>query len=307
MKGLEDQEGLSETGEPPQAPEIMEQPNRVLILPVNGESRKITQILSNETSLKILELLGEKSMSASNIAEELNLPLTTVKYNLDSLVESDLVKVKQIKWSQKGRQVKIYESVEKVIVLVPSKNSIDELSILNILRKYIGVVGAAFFAAAGIEYFSAYIQAKRIFDATAPLRMGIPETTNDSLPRAVIMGVNESGNISSKLALDQQMPENGSMNASSEALEAGTENISSGLEAGSSQGAAEVHVPTPNVTDSVHNLSPIPSPEGLAHPGGIHGLYDALSLHPGVWFLFGCIFIVLLMIVREIYYKKRAK
>ncbi len=74
MKGLEDQEGLSETGESPQAHEIMEQPNRVLILPVNGESRKITQILSNETSLKILELLGEKSMSASNIAEELNLP-----------------------------------------------------------------------------------------------------------------------------------------------------------------------------------------------------------------------------------------
>lgn len=244
MKGLEDQEGLSETGEPPQAPEIMEQANRVLILPVNGESRKITQILSNETSLKILELLGEKSMSASNIAEELNLPLTTVKYNLDSLVESDLIKVKQIKWSQKGRQVKIYESVKKVIVLVPSKNSIDELSILNILRKYIGVVGTAFFAAAGIEYFSAYIQAKRIFDASAPLRMGIPETTNDSLPRAVIMGVNESGNISSKLAIDQQMPENGSMNASSEALEAGTGNISSGLEAGSSQGAAEVHVPT---------------------------------------------------------------
>lgn len=306
MKGLEDQDGLLETGEPPQAPEIMEQPNRVLILPVNGESRKITQILSNETSLKILELLGEKSMSASNIAEELNLPLTTVKYNLDSLVESDLIKVKQIKWSQKGRQVKIYESVEKVIVLVPSKNSIDELSIINILRKYIGVVGAAFFAAAGIEYFSAYIQAKRIFDATAPLRMGIPETTNDSFPKAVIMGVNESGNISPKLALDQQMPENGSMNASSEALEAGTGNTS-GLEAGSSQGAAEVHVPTPNVTESVHNLSPIPPHEGLAHPGGIHGLYDALSLHPGVWFLFGCIFIVLLMIVREIYYKKRAK
>ncbi len=60
MKGLEDQDGLSETGEPPQAPEIMEQDNRVLVLPVNGESRKITQILSNETSLKILELLGEK-------------------------------------------------------------------------------------------------------------------------------------------------------------------------------------------------------------------------------------------------------
>ena len=48
--------------------------------------KKITQILSNGTSLKILELLGEKGMSASDIAEKLNLPLTTVKYNLDSLL-----------------------------------------------------------------------------------------------------------------------------------------------------------------------------------------------------------------------------
>jgi hypothetical protein len=52
---------------------------------------------------------------------------------------------------------------------------------------------------------------------------------------------------------------------------------------------------------------PSVSPESLAHVGGGHGLYDALSLHPGVWFLFGCIFIILLLIVREIYYKKRAK
>jgi DNA-binding transcriptional ArsR family regulator len=126
MSGLEDRDGLSETSEPPQGPEREGQGDRVLVLPVNGDSRKITQILSNETSLKILEVLGKKSMSATNIAEELNLPLTTVKYNLDSLAESDLIKVKQIKWSQKGRQVKIYESVEKLIVLGSFKEFIRQ-------------------------------------------------------------------------------------------------------------------------------------------------------------------------------------
>jgi DNA-binding transcriptional ArsR family regulator len=103
MNGLEDRDSLSEAGDSLSQPEQMEQSGRVLVLPVNGESRKITQILSNETSLKILELLGKKRMSATNIAEELKLPLTTVKYNLDSLIESDLIKVKQIKWSRKGR------------------------------------------------------------------------------------------------------------------------------------------------------------------------------------------------------------
>jgi DNA-binding transcriptional ArsR family regulator len=320
MKGLEDQDGLSEKIDmPSQAPDRMEQDSRVLVLPVNGESRKITQILSNGTSLKILELLGEKGMSATDIAEKLNLPLTTVKYNLDSLAESDLIKVKQIKWSQKGRQVKIYESVDKLIVLVPSKSSIDRLSIISILQKYIGVIAAAFFAAAGVEYFSAYMQAKRIYDVTAPIRMAQTESTGAS-PSAAVMETNASSNISTKSALDQQVPENGTMNPSYETLKAGTGNASSGMEAGQNHGAVEVHAPVPvnatapKGTGSVHNPVSNPSsnsssipPESLAHAAGGHGLYDALYLHPGVWFLFGCIFIVFLLIVREIYYKKRAK
>jgi Predicted transcriptional regulator len=216
MDELEDQEGLSEAGDPPREPEQMEQGGRVLVLPVNGESRKITQILSNETSLKILELLGKKSMSATNIAEELKLPLTTVKYNLDSLIESDLIKVKQIKWSQKGRQVKVYESAEKLIVLVPSKSSIDALSIINLLQKYIWVIGAAFFAAAGIEYFSAYMKAKRVIDTAAPLRTGVMKTPDRPSLEQTAMGVNESNNISPKMALSRQTLNNQTLNSSSE-------------------------------------------------------------------------------------------
>ena len=338
MKGLEDQEGISDKiGESPLAPDGMEQDSRVLVLPVNGESRKITQILSNGTSLKILELLGEKSMSATDIAEKLNLPLTTVKYNLDSLVESDLIKVKQIKWSQKGRQVKIYESVEKLIVLVPSKSSIDRLSIINMLQKYLGVIAAAFFASAGIEYFSAYMQAKRIFDASAPIRMAKNESSG-AYPQAVVTETNVSSNFSTKSVLAQQMPDGGTMNTSYETANARIENVSSGIGSGPTTGAAGVQAvpasataqvsgaapvnaatavnatavsaPAHNVTNSVYNTSSNPpsiSPESLAHAGGGNGLYDALALHPGVWFLFGCIFIIFLLIVREIYYKKRAK
>ena len=305
MKGLEDRDGLSETGEPPQGPGLGEQDNRVLVLPVNGDSRKLTQVLSNETSLKILELLGKKSMSATNIAEELNLPLTTVKYNLDSLVESDLIKVKQIKWSQKGRQVKIYESVEKLIVLVPSRNSIDKLSIISLLQKYMGVIGAAFFAAAGIEYLSVYLRAKSIVDATAPLRMGITGPVNETYPDARIMENVENESLSPKAesyesTFDQSTPADGVMNASPETFAgqqgmdgAGAENLSSGME-------------TPDTLDSTPDLPAVP-PEGLTHLGGIHGLYDTLSLHPGVWFLFGCIFVLFLVIVREVYYKKKTK
>ncbi|MGB9926932.1 MAG: ArsR/SmtB family transcription factor [Methanosarcina sp.] len=308
MNGLEDQDDFSESKELPQGPERIAQDNRVLVLPVNGDSRKLTQILSNETSLKILELLGNKSMSASKIAEELHLPLTTVKYNLDSLVESDLIKVKQIKWSQKGRQVKIYEPVEKLIVLVPSKNSLDKISILNLLQKYLGVIGAAFFAAAGIEYFWAYMQAKRIYDATAPLRKEIPQV-NQSIPENA--GANETEAIIPKMIPDQAAEEN-QVNISSvepETLDTSTENASSGLDTETTPGVAEsdmVDIPDSNISDGVQSIPPVPH-EGLAHVGGLHSLYDTLALHPGIWFFFGCIFIVFLLIVREVYYKKKTK
>ena len=47
----------------------------------------------------------------------------------------------------------------------------DKLSIINLLQKCIEVIGTAFFVAAGIKYFSAYIQANRIIDAPFSLRM----------------------------------------------------------------------------------------------------------------------------------------
>lgn len=318
MNGLEDRDGLSETGESPRGPGLEEQDNRVLVLPVNGDSRKITQILSNETSLKILELLGKKSMSATNIAEELKLPLTTVKYNLDSLVDSDLIKVKQIKWSQKGRQVKIYESVEKLIVLVPSKNPIDKLSIISLLQKYMGVIGAAVFAAAGIEYLSAYLRAKSIIDATAPLRMGVTGPANRTYPEATIMESSEeesfkpeAGSQGSALdehsiAKDEIVNEIPETVVEEQEVEVAEEEYLPSETESTTLDADSAEIPAPEELESGQGLPPVP-PEGLTHLGGIHGIYDSLSLHPGIWFLFGCIFVIFLVVVREIYYKKKTK
>lgn len=330
MNGLEDRDGLSETGESPRGPGLEEQDNRVLVLPVNGDSRKITQILSNETSLKILELLGKKSMSATNIAEELKLPLTTVKYNLDSLVDSDLIKVKQIKWSQKGRQVKIYESVEKLIVLVPSKNPIDKLSIISLLQKYMGVIGAAVFAAAGIEYLSAYLRAKSIIDATAPLRMGVTGPANRTSPEATIMESSEEESFKPETESAEEesfKPEAGSQGsaldehsiAKDEIVDESPETVVEEQEfevaeeeylpsetESTTLDADSAEIPVPEELESGQGLPPVP-PEGLTHLGGIHGIYDSLSLHPGIWFLFGCIFVIFLVVVREIYYKKKTK
>ncbi|MBE0522873.1 MAG: helix-turn-helix transcriptional regulator [Methanosarcinales archaeon] len=117
---------------------------KFLVLPLGDDSKKITQVITNDTAREVLELLAEHSMSASEIANKLNTPLTTIKYNLENLVEAGLVKIERIKYSEKGRQVKVYAPVRKLIVVVPEK--IDNGSIVDILKKYLGVFLAAILA-----------------------------------------------------------------------------------------------------------------------------------------------------------------
>jgi DNA-binding transcriptional ArsR family regulator len=98
---------------------------KLFILQLSEDCRKIARLLSNETSIKILKLLGKRSMSAGDLANELQVRLNTLKYNLDSLLDVGLIRVRQVKWSRKGRKIKIYEAVEKVIILLPGKRNLD--------------------------------------------------------------------------------------------------------------------------------------------------------------------------------------
>ncbi|AKB23879.1 hypothetical protein MSMTP_0410 [Methanosarcina sp. MTP4] len=110
-----------------------EKQGKLLVLPLSGGSRKLARALSNETSLKILETLGKKSMSAGDLSEALGIRLNTLKYNLDTLEESGLISVQQVKWSRKGRKIKVYAAVDQLIVLVPGKKA-DPSSVLRILK-----------------------------------------------------------------------------------------------------------------------------------------------------------------------------
>ncbi|AKB78994.1 transcriptional regulator [Methanosarcina horonobensis HB-1 = JCM 15518] len=109
---------------------------KLLILQLSEDSRKIARILSNETSIRILKLLDRKSMSAADIADELEVRLNTLKYNLDSLLEAGLIRVRQVKWSRKGREIKVYETVGKMIVLLSGERSSDMSLLLTILRQH---------------------------------------------------------------------------------------------------------------------------------------------------------------------------
>jgi DNA-binding transcriptional ArsR family regulator len=267
--------------------EINDNSEKLLVLPLGDESKKITQVITNDTARQIMGLLAEHSMSASDIAKHLDVPLTTIKYNLENLVDVGLVKIERIKYSEKGRQVKVYAPVRKLIVVVPEK--LGSASITEVLKKYLGVILAAVLASGFIELLTSTFtssksvmpdgNAQRIFEDEASLGYSMDLIGNVSVGAEdpIIGVVNDSAQ---KSFLNATAPE--AMNLT-EAVPEAAEMITD----------IQSHVPTLYV-----------EPTTLEKGRSVFDL-DFTS-HLGLWFLMGCIFMIALVIIVDYYRQNKA-
>jgi len=96
------------------------------------KSKEVAEIISNKTCRKIIDYLKEKEASETNIAKTLNLPLTTVHYNVQKLLKNGFVEVKDFFWSEKGNKINIYKASNKVFVFAqkPSKYMENKLRVV---------------------------------------------------------------------------------------------------------------------------------------------------------------------------------
>ena len=323
---------------------------KVLIVPLNEDSKKITQILSNEKAMKMLEILADKPMSASDVAEKLDIPLTTVKYNLDGLIEVDLIKVRETKWSRKGREIKIYEPVQKLIVVAPGGMKNDRSSIISMLKKYLGLIAGAVFAATGLEAitrsFSMGAEPSIAQDsASAPMFDEEPMAAmTKDIPQeeSMVDTFAENGEVTGLekpdvevenfagaempvddsamgVAVDEQtvsadiadydvptesfssdgLPVDG---ASPEMLAASAPN---GTEAGTDLLREGMNTAATNQTQAIPASNTLTdNMSAMAEPASGIFQHGILS-HVSIWFFFGCIFVISLLFVREMYYRKK--
>jgi len=253
---------------------------KLLILPLGEESKKITRVISNDTARQIIELLADVPLSASDIAERLQAPLTTITYNLENLESVGLVKVERIKYSEKGREVKIYAPVRKLIVVVPEKT--DKKSVTDVLKKYLGVILAAVLASSTIEFLArsakvAQLKGESIESLPVPAPVVAP--TPVSLINETMKGGEAAGTVPTPIATPL---------------------------------VPQVQVPAP--TAAYANVTAVPSippslPESAVRevptPEILTKLADYAAAHPGVVFLLGCLFVIALLIVAE--YRRRSE
>jgi len=126
---------------------------KLLVLSLDdAESKKVSQVIANDTARGILDLVADEPLSSTEIAERLDIPLTTVQYNLEKLTEAGLIDVKARRWSKKGRTIKIYGPRRRLLIIVPER--IGKEDILGAVKRYIGILLFAGLVSVVLEFFT---------------------------------------------------------------------------------------------------------------------------------------------------------
>jgi DNA-binding transcriptional ArsR family regulator len=103
-------------------------PEDILILePGDERAQKIARAISSPTAGEILNQMKEGNFTASQLAESLDLPLTTVQYHIENLVGAAILAVMDKKWSKKGREIKVYGLRDQVVIVAPRPGDIRSL------------------------------------------------------------------------------------------------------------------------------------------------------------------------------------
>ena len=97
---------------------------KIKILATDDEKIKsFGELLTNDSSREILQLLFNEELSATQIAQKTGISLQLVKYHLIKLQDLGIVKISKIEKNSKSQDMKIYTATKFSIVIVPPKFS----------------------------------------------------------------------------------------------------------------------------------------------------------------------------------------
>ena len=160
----------------------MPKQNFLLVSLEESQSKQLAEVLSNDTSRKLIDYLSEhEDATETGLSKTLNIPLPTVHYNLQKLKEAQLVTVEEFHYSKKGREVDHYKLANKYIIITPKpvKGIINALkSILPVSVIFAGITFIIAFVADSQKLMSAKIatstptfatEASRTISESAPM------------------------------------------------------------------------------------------------------------------------------------------
>ena len=117
----------------------------VLVSLEENKAKELAQVISSDACRKILDHLSAKKATESEIAKELNMPISTVHYNLKNLLQSKLVEAKEFHYSEKGKEVLHYSLANKYVIIAPKGATESFKSKLKSLLPVVGIIGVLSF------------------------------------------------------------------------------------------------------------------------------------------------------------------
>ncbi|QLH10849.1 ArsR family transcriptional regulator [Nitrosarchaeum sp. AC2] len=81
----------------------------------------LANIISNKSSITILNLLFHNELTANEIAQKTNMSLQLVKHYLDKMQQIDLICISKTEKNSKARNMNYYKTSKLAIIITPSK------------------------------------------------------------------------------------------------------------------------------------------------------------------------------------------
>jgi DNA-binding transcriptional ArsR family regulator len=103
----------------------------IVLQPGDERAQKIGKAIASQTANDILHILSQGQKTASDLTGLLNIPMGTLKYHIDNLLEAGLVEIAETRYSVKGREVKVYQLKDQLVIVAPKMTNIR-----SILLKY---------------------------------------------------------------------------------------------------------------------------------------------------------------------------
>ncbi|NYT20643.1 MAG: helix-turn-helix transcriptional regulator [Methanomicrobiales archaeon] len=140
----------------------------IVLQPGDERAQKIGKAIASQTANDILHILSQGPKTASDLTGLLNIPMGTLKYHIDNLLEAGLVEIAETKYSVKGREVKVYRLKDQLVIVAPKMTNIR-----SILMKYASLFAIVIVAS------MAMLAILPLFQAPPPDLAGAPLLSED--------------------------------------------------------------------------------------------------------------------------------
>lgn len=107
----------------------------------DDRTAEMISTLSGETALTVFRMLTDEALTASEIADRLDLSVQNASYHLENLQDADLVEVIDTCYSEKGREMEIYAVTSEPKILVLGTEG-DRGAVRRAFATLAGAVGA---------------------------------------------------------------------------------------------------------------------------------------------------------------------